>query len=38
VTKHFTDEQVAGLMVAIATINVWNRFGVGLRFQPPTDA
>ena len=37
VTKHFTDEQVAGLLVAIATINVWNRFGVGLRLQPPTD-
>lgn len=38
VTKHFTDEQVAGLLVAIATINVWNRFGVGLRLQPPTEA
>lgn len=35
VTKHFTEEQTAALLVAIATINVWNRFGVGLRLQPP---
>lgn len=32
----FTDAQLAGLVVAIATINVWNRIGVSLHLQPPT--
>ncbi|WP_235926141.1 carboxymuconolactone decarboxylase family protein [Actinokineospora pegani] len=32
--KHFDDEQVAALVVAIATINAWNRFGTILRLVP----
>ena len=33
----FTDEQLAGLLMAIATINVWNRIGITLHFQPPAE-
>jgi AhpD family alkylhydroperoxidase len=32
--KHFDDETLAALVVAIATINAWNRFGVILRTEP----
>jgi AhpD family alkylhydroperoxidase len=32
--KHFDDETLAALVVAIATINAWNRFGVTLRSEP----
>ena len=35
--EHFTDEQIAKLTVAIATINVWNRIAVGFRAQHPID-
>lgn len=31
----FTDEQLAGLLVAITTINVWNRLAITLRSEPP---
>ncbi|AKU18534.1 alkylhydroperoxidase [Luteipulveratus mongoliensis] len=33
-TSHFTDEEVANLLVAIATINVWNRICVPTRREP----
>lgn len=32
---HFDDEAVATLTMAIATINAWNRLGVGLQPQMP---
>ena len=32
--KHFDDEQLAALVVAIATINAWNRFGTILQLVP----
>jgi AhpD family alkylhydroperoxidase len=32
--KHFDDETLAALVVAIATINAWNRLGVTLRMEP----
>jgi AhpD family alkylhydroperoxidase len=28
---HFDDQQITGITLAIATINAWNRFGVGFR-------
>ncbi len=31
---HFTDEELANLTLAIATINAWNRFGIGFRAVP----
>jgi AhpD family alkylhydroperoxidase len=31
----FEPQQLAGLVIAIATINVWNRIGISLRLQPP---
>jgi AhpD family alkylhydroperoxidase len=34
VRPHFTDEELANLTLAIATINAWNRFGVGFRAVP----
>lgn len=33
--KHWSDEEVANLILAIATINVWNRIAVSTRMQPP---
>ncbi len=40
VRKHFSDEQLAALTWAIATINAWNRIGIAFRstpgvYQPP---
>jgi alkylhydroperoxidase family enzyme len=35
VRKHFSEEEVAHLSVAIANINAWNRLGAGFRFAPP---
>lgn len=35
VTTEFSEEEVANLLVAIATINVWNRFSIPTRTQPP---
>jgi AhpD family alkylhydroperoxidase len=32
----FSEEEVANLLVAIATINVWNRVAIPTRMQPPT--
>jgi AhpD family alkylhydroperoxidase len=34
VRPHFTDEELANLTLAVATINAWNRFGVGFRLVP----
>ncbi|WP_460598838.1 carboxymuconolactone decarboxylase family protein [Flexivirga lutea] len=31
----FSEEEVAHLLVAIATINVWNRLAIPTRMQPP---
>ena len=36
--KEFTEEETANLIMAIATINVWNRISVTTRTQPPVDA
>lgn len=36
VTDEFSEEEVGNLLVAIATINVWNRFAIPTRMQPPT--
>lgn len=32
--EHFTDNEVVNLTLAIATINAWNRFGVGFAMVP----
>lgn len=34
VRSQFTDEELANLTLVIATINAWNRFGVGFRAVP----
>ena len=34
VRPHFTDEELANLTLTIATINAWNRFGIGFRDVP----
>jgi len=31
----FSESEALYLMVAVATINAWNRIGIGLRFAPP---
>jgi AhpD family alkylhydroperoxidase len=41
VRPHFSDTELANLTLAIATINAWNRFGIGFRdvpgrYKPPT--
>lgn len=33
--KHFDEAELANLLMAIATINVWNRLSVATRTQPP---
>lgn len=35
VRRHFSEEEVTFLSVAIATINAWNRLGAAFRFAPP---
>lgn len=37
VTTAFSEEEVVRLTAAIATINVWNRFGATFRFPPEFD-
>lgn len=32
--EHFSEAEVANLTLAIATINAWNRFGVGFAMSP----
>lgn len=34
VAEHFSERELADLTFAIATINAWNRFGVGFAMQP----
>lgn len=34
-SAHFSDAELVRLLVAIATINVWNRLAVSTRQQPP---
>jgi len=34
VRAHFSESETAFLTVSVATINAWNRIGVGLRFAP----
>ncbi|WP_026240334.1 carboxymuconolactone decarboxylase family protein [Parafrankia discariae] len=34
-TKVWSEEEVANLVIAIATINVWNRVAISARTQPP---
>lgn len=34
VRPYFSDTELADLTLAIATINAWNRFGVGFRSEP----
>ena len=33
--RHFSEEQIIFLSVAIGTINAWNRLGAAFRFAPP---
>ena len=35
VRRHFSEEEVIFLSVAIGTINAWNRLGAAFRFAPP---
>ena len=35
VRRHFSEEEVIALSVAIANINAWNRLGAAFRFAPP---
>jgi AhpD family alkylhydroperoxidase len=35
VRRHFSEDQVIFLSVAIGTINAWNRLGAAFRFAPP---
>lgn len=35
VTAEFSEAEVANLLIAIATINVWNRLAIPTRMQPP---
>jgi AhpD family alkylhydroperoxidase len=35
VRRHFSEEEVIFLSVAIANINAWNRLGAAFRFAPP---
>jgi AhpD family alkylhydroperoxidase len=35
VRKHFSEDEVISLSVAIANINAWNRLGAAFRFAPP---
>jgi len=32
--EHFSDEQIVGLCVVVASINAWNRIAIALAFQP----
>lgn len=32
--EHFSDSEIVNLTLAIATINAWNRFGVGFAMTP----
>lgn len=34
VANHFSESQIADLILAISSINAWNRFGVGTQLSP----
>ncbi|MCF3138376.1 carboxymuconolactone decarboxylase family protein [Paenarthrobacter sp. AR 02] len=34
---HFDDSQLGGLVLAISTINVWNRIAISTQMEPPVD-
>jgi len=34
--KHFTDQELVNLTLAIAAINAWNRLSIGFRTVPGT--
>lgn len=36
--RHFDDGELGGLVLAISTINVWNRIAIATEMQPPVDA
>lgn len=36
--RHFNDGELGSLVLAIATINVWNRIAIATRMAPPVDA
>ncbi|WP_238434161.1 carboxymuconolactone decarboxylase family protein [Micromonospora tarensis] len=36
--KVWSEKELADLVMAIATINVWNRIGVTMRLEPPAQA
>lgn len=36
VSAAFSEEEIAGLLIAISAINVWNRLGITLHLQPLT--
>ena len=38
VAAHFSEPEIANLTLAIAAINMWNRFGVGFRLLHPVKA
>ncbi|GAA3931772.1 carboxymuconolactone decarboxylase family protein [Microbacterium soli] len=35
--EHFSDSELGGIVMAICTINVWNRIAISTRMQPPVD-
>lgn len=35
--KHWSERELADLLVAIVTINVWNRIAISTQTQPPAD-
>lgn len=35
--KHWSEDGVVNLVLAIGTINLWNRIGVSIRAQPPAE-
>jgi AhpD family alkylhydroperoxidase len=35
--KAFTEEELGNLLMAIATINVWNRLSIAIRKEPPLE-
>jgi len=34
VRPHFTDKELAGLTLAVATINAWNRLAISFHVEP----
>ncbi|HXW70589.1 MAG TPA: carboxymuconolactone decarboxylase family protein [Methylocella sp.] len=37
VRRHFSDDELVALSIAIAMINAWNRLAIGARAQHPSD-